>query len=142
MSTVRKHTGRASSVPGGLAMGAVVSMAVTGGLTALLAGLLDREMMQWEMVGYGSLTVVMLSSFLGAVTACVKIRRQRMLVCLMAGMVYLGILLAMTALFFGGQYQAVGVTALLVLGGTMCAALTGAGKGRVRKKMSAGWNKR
>lgn len=126
----QKTTGRTSSVPGGLAAGAGVSALTTAGLTALMAGLLDRETISWEIAGYWILVMIMLSAYLGSATACRKIRRQRLMICLMSALVYWGILLSVTALFFGGQFEAVGVTALLIMGGSICAALSGTGKGR------------
>lgn len=105
-------------------------MLTTAVLTALLAGLLDREMISWEIAGYWILVMIMLSAYLGSVTACRKIRRQRLMICLMSALVYWGILLSVTALFFGGQFEAVGVTALLIMGGSICAALSGTGKGK------------
>lgn len=127
-----KNTGRASSVPAGLAAGAAVSAVMTALGTVLMAVFLHREMIAWETIGYGILTMIMLSAYLGAVTAWRRIRRQKLLVCLMSGVVYFGFLLLLTALFFGCQYEAVGVTGLLVAGGIGCAAMTGAGKGRHR----------
>lgn len=126
----QKTSGRASSIPAGLAMGAVVNIAVTGILTAVLAALLDKDTIPWENVGYGILVMIMLSAFLGAITARSRIRRQHMLVCLMSGGIYFSILLSITALFFGGQYEAVTVTALLVACGAGCAVLPGLGQGR------------
>ena len=46
-----------------------------------------------------------------------------MQMCLLTGVCYYLALLAMTALFFGGQYSALGVTALAVLAGSGGAAL-------------------
>ena len=136
MAGIQKATGRTSSVPAGLALGAGVSAVVTGLMTAALAGLLNQETIPWETVGYGILIMVMLSAYLGALTAWSKIRRQRLMICMMSGLVYFGMLLSVTALFFGGQYQAVGVTALLVAGGSGCAAVTGTGKGRRRQRVN------
>lgn len=126
----KRTTGRASSIPAGLAAGATVNIILTGILTAVLALLLDRERIPWDAVGYGILIMILLSAYLGAVTARNRIRRQRLLVCLMSGGIYFAILLSVTALFFGGQYEAVGVTALLVAGGTGCAALPAPRQGR------------
>lgn len=130
MAKRQKVTGRASSVPGGLAAGAAVSMAITVGLTLWMALLLDHESISWDTAGYGIMAMILLSAFFGAWTACGRIRRQRLLVCLMSGGVYFAILLSVTALFFGGQYQAVGVTALLIAGGCFCPALLAPGKRR------------
>ena len=136
MSVHQKATGRASSVWAGLAAGVTVSVVVTLLMTALTALLLDRERVAWETVGYWILSGIMLSAFLGAVTACRRIRRQKLMITAMSGLAYFAVLLSITALFFGGQYEAVGVTALLVAGGSGCAALLemGRGTGTVRGK--------
>ncbi len=132
----QKITVRASSMPAGLAVGGCVSLGTTLLLAAGLAKLVDMEILAWENIGYGIMLLLLLSSFLGAMTAFARIKRQRLLVCLVSGGIYLALLLSITALFFGGQYEAVGVTALLVLGGSGAAALLGlcGGKGRGRFK--------
>lgn len=139
----KQATGRASSVPAGLAAGAGVSVLVTLSGTALLAKLLDAQTIQWEAIGYGILTMVMLAAMLGSITAMKRIRRQAGIVCLLSGFLYWGILLSITALFFGGQYEAVGVTLLLVVGGSGCAFLLNSRQGRggkhgQRKRSHAG----
>lgn len=125
-----KATGRTMSMPGGLAMGGMTSLLITLVGTAALAWLIHRQRMEMENVGYGIMALLLAASFLGAVTAYRKIRRRRMLVCAASGAVYLGLLLCIPALFFGGQYSGVGVTALLVLAGSACAGLLGLGQGR------------
>lgn len=132
MTTNRKPTGTAVSIPAGLAAGSIVSLAVTCVSTAVLAKLVDSEKLPWENIGYGIAIMLMLSSFCGAMTAFRKIKRQRLMVCMASGGIYFAMLLSATALFFGGQYEAVGVTALLVLGGSLSAGLLGlrGGKGR------------
>lgn len=126
----KQTTGRASSIPAGLGAGAGVSTLITLLGTALLAKFLDAEVIQWEAVGYGILIMVMLSAMLGSITAMKRIKRQFGIVCLLSGFAYWGILLSITALFFGGQYEAVGVTLLLIAGGSGCAFLLCAGQGR------------
>ena len=127
----RKQTGRALSLPMGLVVAALVSVAITALSSAILGKLIEIEKIQWENVGYGIIVILFLSSFWGSVTASKKIKRQHILVCILAGFVYFGILLLITALFFGGQYDAVGVTAAMVLAGSGCAILArGKVKGR------------
>lgn len=125
----QKPTGRTLSVPGGLAYGAICSMAVTTMGAAMLAWLVSAEKVPEQAIGYGVMVFLILASFLGAMVSWAKIRRQRIMVCMLSGAVYFGMLLAITALFFGGQYSAVGVTALLILCGSGLAVLTGFGKG-------------
>lgn len=135
MTQTSNRTGRASSIPCGLMSGALISVMITGIMTGILAILISKDDVQWELVGYGILVMVMLSSFMGAIVAYRKIRRQRLIVSLMSGAVYYGILLSITALFFGGKYEAVGVTGLLILGGSTCAGIVGKGGGEVHRKI-------
>lgn len=121
----QKPTGRASSIQAGLVFGAVISLSATMLAAVVLAKLIESEKMPWESVGYGILALLLISSFLGSVSAYSKIKRQRLMVCLLSGFIYFGILLSITALFFGGQYEAVGETAALVFAGSGTAGLLG-----------------
>lgn len=125
-----KKRNTALSMPGGLAWGAGVSIGITLVGVAVLATLVDREKLDMGKIGYWLLGLLLLGSFLGALAAWGRIRRRRVLVCLASGGVYLGILLGITALFFGGQYSGVGTTALLILAGSGTAALLGPRQGR------------
>ncbi len=126
----RKVSGTAASMPGGLVLGAVVSLGVTILMSSLLAKMINDGMMKAENIGYGIMVLLLAASFTGALTACSRIKRRRMLVCGLEGLIYFGILLSITALFFGGQYSGVGVTALLIMAGSFCAALLGLRQGR------------
>lgn len=130
MIKTKKPTGRAMSFPGGLAVGLAASMSVTVLMTLLLSKLILEGTMAMEQVGYGTMALLLSASFLGAVMAQGRIKHRRALVCLLSGGVYFLGLLAITALFFGGQYSAVGVSGLLVLAGCGSAALITARKGR------------
>ena len=119
----RKVTGTAASLPVGLAVGAVVSSAVTAAGSALAAKLVLGGSIPEGAIGYCAMVILLLASALGAWTAAGRIRHRRLYVCMLSGAVYYGCLLMLTALFFGGQYQGMGVTALVVLAGCVTAAL-------------------
>ena len=119
----RKVTGTAVSVPKGLVLGGLISLGVTILGSALIAWLLNKEVMAQNKTGYGIMMMILLASFLGAQTASGTIKHRRMLYSLLSGVLYYLVLLSITALFFGGQYEAVGVTALLVFGGSGCSGL-------------------
>ena len=121
----RKPTGRASSMPAGIGWGIVTELSVTVALAALLAKLVETERMQESAIGYGVMVILVLASFVGAWVSAAKIKRQRLVVCLLSAVIYFALLLSMTALFFGGQYSGVGVTGILVLCGGMLAILAG-----------------
>lgn len=130
MAGNRKITGKTMSMPAGLAVGGLTSLGVTLGMGMALAWLIHKERMGMENVGYGIMVLLLAASFLGAEVAYCQIRRQRMLVCGLSGVVYMAILLSMAALFFGGQYSGVGVTALVILAGCGTAGLLGLRQGR------------
>ncbi len=122
---LRRITGRAVSLPAGMAFGAGISIAITLTGAAGLAKMLDLGKIQWMNVGYGIMIIILLSSFLGAVCAYHRVKSKRILVCSLSGVIYLVLLLSATALFFGGQYEAVGVTSALILAGSGTAVLLG-----------------
>ncbi len=126
----RKPSGRTMSMAAGLALGGCISLVITLILSAVGAKLMDSQVIPEHGAGYLSLGILLLASILGAAVAYRKIRRQRLVVCMASGGIYYGILISMTALFFGGQYQGMGVTALVVLAGAGTTALVGMGQGR------------
>lgn len=135
-----KRNGRTVSMPAGIVTGAAVSIAATLAGAAILALMLDREIIAWEQIGYGILILLPLAAAIGTSTAYKRICRQRMAVCLLSAAAFWGILLAITALFFGGRFEAVGVTGGLILAGSGCVMLLGgrekrAGKRRNRKNI-------
>lgn len=133
MVTNRKVTGKASSMPMGLAMGGALSMGVTVLLAMITAKLADTGTVGEEYIGYAAVIILLLSSALGAWLAAAKIKRQRLVVCIASGVIYYGLLVCLTAVFFGGTYVGMGVTALVVAGSNLTVSLLGMGQGRGRK---------
>lgn len=121
-------SGRASSIPAGLAWGVGISLLVTLVSAAMIAILVNKEILAWQNVGYGIMIMLLCSSFLGARVSVGKIKRQRFAVSSMFTVAYIGILFAMTALFFGGQYEGVGVTTLLVMCGSLVSLMVNTGR--------------
>lgn len=131
----RKVTGIAMSMPGGLALGGVVSLLTTILGTGVFAYMLSTETVSADAVGYCAMGILLASSMLGSMTAAGKIKHRKIYVCGLTGLIYYLTLLAITALFFGGQYQGIGVTALVILAGSGTAALLGT-KGKNRRHSS------
>ena len=121
-------------MPAGLSVGGGVSLLITILLAILTAKLVDTGTMGEERVGYAALGILLVSSGAGSAVAAGKIKRRRLMVCMAAGAVYYGLLLAVTALFFGGQYSGMGVTALAVAGGSGTVCLAGMRQGRGHRK--------
>ena len=133
----KKVTGTASSMGGGLALGGVISLVITILGALLCAGLISGEKIAESSIGYCSMVIILLSSIFGSLVAVMKIKHRRVYVCVLSGVIYFGSLLAATALFFGGQYQGMGVTGLLIAGGCMVTVLLGLKKekGRTARKV-------
>lgn len=121
----KKVSGKARSMPLGFMAGLAVSMVITLILVGIIAQLVLGEKMAAEMIGYGSMATLLLSSAAGAWVAAKAVKHRWMVVCLGTGAVYYLTLLACTALFFGGQYEGVGVTLLVVLAGSGAVGLLG-----------------
>ena len=134
MIKTAKPTGRAMSMPGGLALCAAVSMGITLAGCLLLAKLVHSGGVDPDKIGYGIMIQLLAAAFLGAAVAQGKIKHRKWMVCMLSGAIYFLILLGITALFFGGQYYGVGVTGLLVMGGALTAGLTLAGQGSRGRK--------
>ena len=135
MAATTRYTGRTMSVPAGLAAGALASMITTAILTIGIAISLNGEKLAWTQAGYWIMGMLFLGAFLGAKVAYGAIKRQRLAVSMLSGLVYWGLLLCITALFFGGDYEGVGVTGGLIAAGSGTAALiTGQKSKHFRKK--------
>lgn len=130
MVSSQNNTGRSMSVPMGLALGGGFSLLITILSAAVLAWMVDREKLAWENIGYGIMITLLLAAVLGARLAYGRIKRQRLLICTLSGVVYLGLMLSITALFFGGQYDGALVTAALILGGSAAAGMIPSGGSR------------
>jgi len=111
------------SAAAGLALGGGVSLLITLLSAAVLAWMVDKERLAWEKIGYGIMVTLLLASMLGARFAYSRVKRQPLLICALSGVVYLGLLLSITALFFGGQYDGAVITSVLILGGSLAAGL-------------------
>ena len=131
MTVNRKVTGTAASIPRGLLIGNGISIALTVLLAGILAKLVSAEKLEWEQIGYGIMVLLFVSSATGTIAAVRAIKRQRLAVCLLSGGIYWLTLLAITALFFGGQYHGVVATGATILAGCGTVCLVGLRQKRV-----------
>ena len=128
-----KIKGTATGLPVGLAIGAMISLIITMAGAAVTAYLVLNERVGENGIGYAAIAVLFLAAVMGAWGAYSCIKKQRLQICLLSAGVYYLLLLAITALFFGGQYQGMGVTAFVVLIGTLIVAFF-PGKGSAKMK--------
>lgn len=113
-----KVTGRALSMPAGFAAATGISLGITLILSVFFAKMISSEKLEWEEVGYGITIMLLATSMIGTETACRLIKRRKLLTCAIAGVLYWVALLTISALFFGGQFQGIGTTGLLILCGS------------------------
>ena len=123
MTINRKSTGRASSMAAGLTIGAIASLCVTVIICAIGAHMISKEILPQNQIGYCAIAAMLAATITGAAVASGKIKRQKIMVCMLSGLIYFCTLLALTALLFGGKYQGTGVTLITVGLGSIAAAL-------------------
>ena len=139
---MRKRDGEAlSSVLTSGAVGAGGSLVIAIILTAVAANLVKMEAVTEGAIDGLTAGVLLVSSVGGALISAGLCGHHRLQTCLAAGGIYFVLLLACTVMLFGGAYRGVGVTALLILGGSGGAALLGLKEGKKRRR-STGANKR
>lgn len=123
MITKQIAGGRSSSIPMGVAWGTVSALSITAVGAGILAWMMAGEKMNEDSLGYGIIVVLLIASCAGALVAARRIKRLRVQMCLLSGAVYYLSLIAVTALFFGGKYQGMGVTAIVVFIGCIAASI-------------------
>ncbi len=128
-----------AGLPVSIGMGTLVSVVIT-----LLGAALTAYLVSTEKIGEGSMEmgawiVTALASILGAWTAVAMVKKGRMQTAALTGLAYFLVLLSMTALFFGGQYHGIGVSALIVF---LCVGATGLLSARTKTTGKRGHRKR
>lgn len=128
-------TSQGSGIGRAVGIGIGVSAALTLGLTALLALLVDRQVMTPETAAKFPAAICVVSALAGAWIAAGQAGKKRLPVCLLTGGGYLLVLLAVTAFAFAGSYTGIPLRLALVLGTCCAAGLLGAsGKGNGMKR--------
>ena len=122
-----KLTARAMTIPAGLAVSMGAALALTAACSGLAAWLILRGLIPETAVGYLAMAILPASSAVAAIVAEGTIQRLRVQMCLAASGGYYLSLLAVTAVFFGGQYQGMGVTALMAACGSVLVILLAPG---------------
>ena len=135
MVTQKKATGRASSIPAGLALGAAASILSTAIICMIGSWMIGEEIIRQEQIGYCSIITLIASSMTGSLIAWRKIRRKRLLVSFASGLIYYLILIAITVVFFDGQFQGLGVTLITIIIGVNVTILLTNGGPKGKKRM-------
>lgn len=136
--SVRKPNGTASSVASGVATGAGISITFTLIGSWILGRMVETEKIPWDQIGYWILPLIMFSAAVGSSAAVKKIKVKKVLSCLLTGVTYFSALLIITALCFGGEYEAVPETAGLIAAGSVLPVLIKNGERNAAKKRNRG----
>lgn len=131
---IMKKSGRAMSIPVGIGLALLISLLITLAGSALIAIMVSSERIGEGAIGYGAMVTLALATLAGAWIAVAFVKRLRLQVSMIFGACYYLLLLAMTALLFGGQYQGMGTTALVVLIGSALIAFLPMTKSKSWKK--------
>ena len=124
-------------------MGMLTSLAISAGWTLVFsllgAVLVSYEQMAQERIGLWAIVTLVTASALGGVIAAWRIKRYRMQMAGLHGVIYFVFLVLLNLLCFGGQFEGMGVTLTFVLIGSLAAGLlsnrsTGKGSSGRRRK--------
>lgn len=129
-----KVSGKTMGIPVGIAVGDLVSLIISIAGAAVSAWLVSSEKIGEGGIGYAAIIVVALAAAGGAWISTLLIKRLRLQMCLLSGGCYFLTLLAMTALFFGGQYQGIGVIGIVILCGCAIVAFIPGKNGGFKSK--------
>ncbi len=130
-----KWNKKSVGMPAGLGLGLLISTVITLAGAAAVSHMVATEKIGEEAVGYGAIVILAVSAAMGAWGAFALIKQLRLQVCMLSGACYYLLLLATTAMFFGGQYQGMGITAIAILAGCALVAFMPTKKGQNWKKV-------
>ena len=129
---MKKQTGRSPSLTNAVLKGTGIAVVWTVLCAMMIAQLINSEVMPMESVGYCSMAVHLSAVYLGALAGKRKAAHMGDAAAGITGGCYYVILLMVNTLFFGGQFDGLGVTLALVVLSSGMVILT-AGKGRSGK---------
>lgn len=131
----RKMSGQGVSIPVGIAVGVIVSVAVML-LGALGIGfLVINETVPIDGIGFGAMFVLALAAAAGAGVATLLTRQKKLLVIGLTALAFYLVLLSITAVFFDGMFAGVGIIALMILLGAGATVLFGLRKKSGKSKI-------
>ena len=123
MVTNKKVFGKAMSMPAGIAIGLGISLILLMTGCAVIAALLEKEIIMEGQIGYGAMVTLFFSSAIGSAAAVVLVKHRRLMVSLLHGSGYMGSLFLINGLLFGGTITGGWVTAILLYGASCCVSL-------------------
>lgn len=105
--------------------GIAVSLLVMVITIAIFAGLIKSERITEGASGYCTVCIHLLSIIIGACVASKEEKGNILRISLLLALVYCAVLIAMTAIVFGGQYQGISATIFVILTGCVIPVIMG-----------------
>ena len=130
----KKVTGTVMGMPAGVGFGTLVSLIITLAGAALVSYLITTGKIGEETIGFSAMIILAVAATLGAWCAVNVVKRLRLQACMMTAVSYYLTLLALTALFFGGRYQGMGLSALIIIIGSGLIAFIPTKSGHIFKQ--------
>lgn len=130
-------SGKAMSMPAGIAMGIGICILITLFGAVALTWMVSSERLAEDAVGYGCMVILPVAAAGGCMSAGGAVKHRKLMVCGICAAGYYFVLL-MTALLFGGQFEGIGVTALMILAGggiSLIPSAAGTRSGAHRRKI-------
>lgn len=127
----KKVKGTAVPILAGVSVGVGVGVIFSVILSIVLTTLILSGRINDACVGYWVMGILCASSIWGGLISTLKVKRRWLLVCMLTGGLYYLLLTIATALFFGGNYQGIGVGGAMIFMGSL---LSGALGMRLRKR--------
>lgn len=112
-------------IPAAALIGGATGVILSILCASLLAWLISSERLGQGSINSGSLLILLAGSAVAAIVAISLFREKRLLVCAMGALSFALIMLAMTAVFFEGQYNGVMVSVLVIISGSGSVCLLG-----------------
>jgi putative membrane protein (TIGR04086 family) len=134
-----KMSGKTIGIPAGIAIGTLISLVISIAGAAVSAWLVSSEKIGEGGTMYAAMIIVALAAAMGAWFSTSMIKRLRLQMCMLSGTCYFLALLAMTALFFEGQYQGIGTIAVVILCGCAVIAFLPTKNGQFKRKRKKGY---
>ncbi len=122
---MKKKSGSRISLPLGICIGIIVSLIVSLLGAAISAWMITSEAIGENSIPYAAMVIMTAASLIGALVAAWLVKGKRLILCAVTGAGYYLSLLAGTALFFGGRYHGLGISALAVVIGCAAAIFVG-----------------
>lgn len=118
-----KRRGSAMKMQSALMFSTVSAVVLTITLASVTAVLIENEVIQANGAGYCVMGILVMVSMAAGLLAAELVKNKHMQVCMAAGICYFMSLIAMTELFFGGQYTGTLTTFLMIVVGSLLSAL-------------------